>query len=98
MGESEQYRGLKALGYVILAIIMFALIYINYYSLKAQLVSLEIYSLILALFGGAFFFFLQRAYSIKSEEAIEKLSLVPEIQNLVTEAEEKSHEIDNLEE
>jgi predicted nuclease with TOPRIM domain len=52
--------------------------------------------MILAILGGAFFFFLQRVYSIKSEEVIEKLSLVPEIQNLVEEANEKCKEIDTL--
>ena len=97
MKESEQYKGVKVTVYVLLAIIMLGLIYIGYYSLNARLISLEIYSLILAILGGAFFFFLQRAYSIKSEEVIEKLSLVPEIQNLVTEAKDKSKEIDNLE-
>jgi uncharacterized protein YacL len=93
MEESKQYKGIT--GYVVLAIIMVGLIYFSYHSLKAQLISLEIYSLILAILVGAFFLFLQRAYSIRSEEVIEKLSLVPEIQNLVTEAEEKSKEIDN---
>jgi len=95
MEESKQYKGIT--GYIVLAIIMVGLIYFSYYSLNAQLISLEIYSLILAILVGAFFLFLQRAYSIRSEEVIEKLSLVPEIQNLVTEAEEKSKEIDNLE-
>lgn len=95
MEESKQYKGIT--GYVVLAIIMVGLIYFSYHSLKAQLISLEIYSLILAILVGAFFLFLQRAYSIRSEEVIEKLSLVPEIQNLVTEAEEKSKEIGNLE-
>jgi vacuolar-type H+-ATPase subunit I/STV1 len=64
--------------------------------LNARLISLEIYSLILAILGGAFFFFLQRAYSIKSEEVIKKLSLVPEIENLVTEARDKNKEVDKL--
>lgn len=75
---------------------MFVLICTSYYLLNNQYLSLEIYSMILAILGGAFFFFLQRVYSIKSEEVIEKLSLVPEIQNLVEEANEKCKEIDTL--
>lgn len=96
MKESEQYQGVKVTLYVVLAIIMLGLTYIGYYYLNARLISLEIYSLILAILGGAFFFFLQRAYSIKSEEVIKKLSLVPEIENLVAEARDKSKEVDKL--
>lgn len=76
--KSQQKRKV-ALNFV-LAIIMLGLIYISYYFLGNQYISLEMYSLVLAIFGGAFFFFLQRVYSIKSEEVIEKLSLVPEIE------------------
>ena len=95
MKRSKQ--SLKVMIYFILAIIMLGLIYISYHFLITWNISLEIYSLILAIFGGAFFFLLQRAYSIKSEEVIKKLSIVPEINNLVSEANEKSKEIDNLE-
>ena len=95
MKRSQQ--SIKILIYLLLAMVMLGLIYTSYPFINTWNISLEIYSLILSIFGGGFFFLLQRAYSIKSEEVIEKLSLVPEIKDLVSVANKKNEEIDNLE-
>ncbi len=82
---------------IVLAIIMLGLIYTGYRFFDAQLMSPGVYSVMLTIFGGAFFFFLQRLYAIKSEGAMKKLLSISEIRGLVEKAESKSEQIDNLE-
>lgn len=82
--------------FIILAAIMLGLTYTNYYFLNTQQISIGIYSIILAILVAAFFFFLQRAYSIKLEETLRKLSSVPEIEKLVKRAKVKNKEINDL--
>jgi hypothetical protein len=82
--------------FIILATVMLGLTYGNYYFLNTQQISIEIYSIILAILVAAFFFFLQRAYSIKFEEIIRKLSLVPEIKKLAERAKVENKELSDL--
>jgi len=98
MIKKNGHRWFKVAIYIILSFIMLVLIYITYHSFINESISVEIYSTILMLLVGAFFLFLQRAYSVRTESVLEKLSIVPEIQNLIIDAKEKSIKIENLQE
>lgn len=96
MNESRQYEGLAV--NILMAIIMFLLICVNYHFFAIQRISIEIYSFFLSILVGALFLFLQKAYSIKYERVVEKLSRIPEIEDLVKTAKQKSQEVEELEE
>lgn len=95
MRENKQRKDF--IRYILLAIATFFFICIDYHFFATNLVSIEIYSLILSILGGTFFLFLQKAYSVTYEEAVKKLSAIPEIENLCQIAEEKKVEIEDLE-
>lgn len=96
MNESKQYEGLAV--NVLMAVIMFLLICVNYHFFAVQRISIEVYSFFLSILVGALFFFLQKAYSIKYERALEKLSKIPEIEDLAKTARQRSQEVEELEE
>jgi hypothetical protein len=83
--------------YMLSAMMVLLLIFLDYRLLEDDLISIEVYSLLLSILGGTFFLFLQKAYSLSYERAVERLSMVPQIQSLCQTAEEKKGEIENLE-